>query len=110
MPKGSRIDRYRRAGGAPRSGRVLVLAPRSRLGVVGTLRRPLLQERVVGSNERIGRRHRVGVIDRSVLASERYPARILAKAVLELRAHLFPPVLQPLRRGVQYPRDLRSLP
>ena len=31
----------------------------------------------------------------------------LAKAVLQLRAGLLPPVLQPLRRGIQYPREQR---
>ena len=71
-----------------RSVRVLVLPPSSGLGVVTPLRRPLEQERVVRGDKRVGRHHRIGVVDGSVFAREGDPARALAQAVLELGADL----------------------
>jgi hypothetical protein len=60
---------------------VFVLSPRSRLG--GWLfRGPVEQERVVGSDERIGGRDGVRVVDGAVLTREGDPARILSHAVL----------------------------
>src|SRR4051794_21549753 len=78
----------------PRSGRVFVLPPRA--GLVGLrLGRAGEQERVVRRDERIGRGHRVGVVDASVLAREGDEAGGLAQAVLELRSDLPAPVLEP---------------
>src|SRR5215218_4784304 len=65
------------------SVRVLVLPPGARLGWLG-LRRPLEQEAEVRRDERIGCRHRVGVVDGPVLAREGDPARSLAQPVLGL--------------------------
>src|SRR5438876_1448915 len=65
------------------SVRVLVLPPGARLGGLG-FRRSLEQEAVVRRDERVGRHHRVGVVDGPVLAREGDPARALAQPVLEL--------------------------
>src|SRR5438445_4901291 len=65
------------------SVRVLVLPPRAGLGGWG-FRRSLEQEAVVGRDERVGRHHRVSVVDGPVLAREGDPARALAHPVLEL--------------------------
>src|SRR6266516_1148347 len=62
---------------------VLVLPPRAGLGRWG-LWRPLEQEAEVGRDERVGRRHHVGVVHGPVLAREGDPARVLAQPVLEL--------------------------
>jgi len=65
------------------SVRVLVLPPRAGLGGL-RFRRSLEQEAVVGRDERVGRHHRVGVVNGPVLAREGDPARALAQPVLEL--------------------------
>src|SRR5258708_1620534 len=65
------------------SVRVLVLPPRTGLGGLG-FRRSVEQEVVIGRDERVGRHHRVGVVDGPVLARERYPARTLAQPVFQL--------------------------
>src|SRR5918994_6307668 len=83
-------DRY----GPASSVRVLVLAPGAGLLRL-RLRRPLEQHVEVGSDERIGRHHRVGVVDGPVLARERDVTRAFAEAVLELRADLLRPFLEP---------------
>src|SRR2546423_11513902 len=69
------------------SVRVLVLPPSTELGRWG-LGRSLEQGAVVRRDERVGRRHRVGVVDGPVLAREGDPARVLAQPVLELRPDL----------------------
>src|SRR5439155_4186306 len=69
--------------GVATSVRVLVLPPSTGLGGLG-LRRSLEQETVVRRDERVGRHHRVGVVDGPVLAREGDPARTLAQPVLEL--------------------------
>src|SRR5215213_3830174 len=92
----------------PRSVRVLVLAPGA--GLLGLrLRRSLEQERVVRRNERIGCRHRVGVVDTPVFAREGDEARVLAQAVLELGSDLPPPVLEPRGRVDDQLPDLGAL-
>jgi len=60
------------------SVRVLVLPPGPGLGGLG-FRRSLEQEAVVRRDKRVGRHHRVGVIDGPVLAREGNPARALAQ-------------------------------
>src|SRR5712691_11981575 len=69
------------------SARVLVLAPGAGVGGLGFWR-SLEQEAEVGRDERVGRRHRVGVVDAAVLACEGDPARALPQSVLELRPDL----------------------
>ena len=88
--------------------RVLVLSPGARL-VGRLLRRPFEQEAVVGSDERVGRDHGVGVVDGAVLAREGDPARILAQPVLELRPDLARPVLEPAGRVVDHLLHLGDL-
>src|SRR5205823_12558809 len=66
---------------------VLVLPPSTELGR-WRFRRSLEQEAVVRRDERVGRHHRVGVVDGSVLAREGDPARALAQPVLELSPDL----------------------
>src|SRR5436190_9805840 len=61
--------------------RVLVLAVDPR-HVRPRLRRPVEQERAVRGDELVGRLHRVGVVDGSVLAREGDEARSLPQAVL----------------------------
>src|SRR5207247_7807560 len=73
----------RNTGVAAASVRVLVLPPSAGLGWLG-LRRSLQQEAVVRRDERVGRHHRVRVVDGPVLARERDPTRALAQPVLEL--------------------------
>src|SRR3954454_3187414 len=63
--------------------RVLVLAPGAGL-LRGRLGRSVEQEGVIRRHEGVGGRHRVGVVDRSVVAREGDEARVLAQAVLEL--------------------------
>ena len=50
---------------------------------------------MVRRDERIGRHHRIGVVNGSVLAREGDEARALAQAVLELGSDVAPPVLEP---------------
>jgi ferredoxin/flavodoxin---NADP+ reductase len=97
-------------GAGPRFGsvRVLVLAPRARLRGLG-LRRAVEQEAVIRGDERVGRHHGVGVVDRPVLARERDPAGALAQAVLELRPDLARPFLEPARRVVDHLLHLGNL-
>ena len=64
------------------SVRILVLPPTAGLGGL-TLRRSLEQEAVVRRDERVGRRHGVGVVDGPVLAREDDPVPVLAQAVVE---------------------------
>src|SRR5580765_2134080 len=69
------------------SVRVLVLSPRAGLGGLG-FRRSLEQEVVIGRDERVGRHHRVRVVDGPVLPRERYPGWALAQPVFELGSYL----------------------
>src|SRR5438128_1646612 len=69
------------------SVRVLVLAPGAGLGGLGFWG-SLEQEVVVGRDERVGRHHRVGVVDGPVLAREGDPARAFPQPVLQLGADL----------------------
>src|SRR5207248_5188346 len=91
------------------SVRVLVLSPAAGLGGL-RLRRPLQQEGEVGGDERVGRRHHVGVVDGVVVAREGDPARVLAQPVLELGPDLASPLQEPLRRIVDQLPDHRNLP
>src|SRR6266480_2784000 len=77
-----------------RSERILVLSPAARL-IRLRLRRSLEQHIEERGDERVGRHHRVGVVDGPVLARERNVARVLTDAVLELRANLLRPFLKP---------------
>src|SRR5205085_12219174 len=70
-----------------KSVRLLVLPASAGLGWL-ELRRSLEQEAVERRYERVGRHHRVGVVDGAVLARECDPARALAQPVLELRPDL----------------------
>src|SRR5215471_14122882 len=88
---------------------VLVLAVVQRLGGL-RLRRPVEQEAEVGSDERVWRRDRVGVVHGSVLPRERDVAGILAQAVLELGADLAGPELEPARRVLHDLLELGDLP
>src|SRR5256886_10160733 len=67
--------------------RVFVLPPGAGFGGLG-FRRSFEQEAVVRRDERVGRRHGVGVVDGPVLAREGDPAWVLAQPVLELGADL----------------------
>src|SRR5712691_726419 len=69
------------------SVRVLVLPPSAGLGGLG-FGRSIEQEAEVRRDERVGRRHRVGVVDGAVIAREGDPARVLTQPVLELRPDL----------------------
>src|SRR5437764_7660461 len=62
---------------------ILVLPPRAGLGRWG-LWRSLEQEAEIRRDERVGRRHGVGVVDGPVLARKGAPARVLAQPVVEL--------------------------
>ena len=73
------------------------------------LRRPLEQEAEVGGDERVGRRHRVGVVNGPVLAREGDPARGLAEAVLQLGPDLPRPLHKPVRRVVDHLLHLGNL-
>src|SRR2546423_12144744 len=86
-------------GFSGRSERILVLAPAAWLRGL-RLRRPLEQHGEEGRDKRIGRHHRVGVVNSPVLARKRDVARALAEAVLERGANLLRPFLQPARRDV----------
>src|SRR5215207_7566173 len=66
---------------------VLVLAPGPRF-LWRRLGRAVQQEVVVRGDERVGCRHRVRVVHGPVLAGEGDEARVLAQAVLEVRADL----------------------
>src|SRR5207302_9186905 len=90
------------------SVRVLVLPPRTGLGG-WRFRRSLEQEAEVRRDERVGRDHRVGVVDGPVLAREGDPARALAQPVLELGPDLARPFLEPLGRVVDHLLDLGNL-
>src|ERR1700737_1488874 len=86
------------------SVRVFVLPPAARF--VGLrFRRSLEKEAVVRRDERVGRRHGVGVVHGPVLACEGNPARVLAQTVLKLSPGLARPLLEPLRRVVDHLRD-----
>src|SRR5258707_7801470 len=69
------------------SVRVLVLPPDGGVGGLGFWR-SLEKEAEVGRDERVGRRHRVGVVDGRVLSRESDPARVLAQTVLQLTPDL----------------------
>src|SRR5436190_9076661 len=94
--------------GADGSVGVFVLAPGPDL-LRGLLGGPLHEERVVRRDERVGRHHRVGVVDGPVLASEGVPARPLAQTVLELGAGLLRPLDHPLGRVIDHLLDLGYL-
>src|SRR2546426_2591956 len=90
------------------SVRVFVLPPGARFGGLG-VRRSLEQEVVVRRDERVGRRHGVGVVDGPILASEGDPAPVLAQTVLQLSPGLARPLLEPVRRVVDDLLDLGNL-
>src|SRR6266545_1079644 len=88
--------------------RVLILPPSSGLGGL-LFRRSLEQETEVRRDERVGRHHRVGVVDGPVLAREGDPARALTQPVLELGPDLACPLLEPVGRLVDHLLDLGNL-
>src|SRR5713226_5773938 len=69
------------------SVRVFVLPPGAGFGGLG-FRCSLEQEVEVRRDERVGRRHGVGVVDGPVLPRERDPARVLEQTVLQLSPDL----------------------
>src|ERR671935_243577 len=89
-------------------GGALVLPPGARL-VGRPFRGSLEQEAVIGRDERVGRRHRVRVVDGAVLAREGDPARSLSQPVLERGPDLARPLLQPVGRVVDHLLHLGDL-
>src|SRR5258708_37455839 len=78
---------------------VFVLPQGARLDGV-PFRRSLEQEAEVGRDERVRRRHGVGVVHGAVVTREGDPARVLTEAVLELGPDLARPLLELGRRVV----------
>src|ERR1700674_1059537 len=90
------------------SVRVFVLPPGAKFGWLG-FRRSLEQEAVVRRDERVRRRHGVGVVHGAVLAGEGDPARVLAQTVLQLSPDLMRPLLKRVGRVVDHLLDLGDL-
>src|SRR5256885_2772629 len=69
----------------------------------------LEQEAEVRRDERVRRRHSVGVVNGAVLAREGDPARVLTQTIFQVSPDLARPLLEELGGVVDHPFDLGNL-